>query len=147
MARGGTRFSGSSEHALDDKGRFVVPARFRELLGENFMISPASPDQCLALHPMENWEVLCDQLEARVDKDPEYRKRVRTITAHAHQVQCDNQGRLVIPPVLRAFAELERSVTAIGTIRRVELWSPAKLGKLEPGGPDAAAIAVELGLY
>ena len=71
------RFTGSVEHALDDKGRLIVPARFRERLGAGFVITIAQPDPCLALYPSATWSELCTRLEAAPRKDDRFRRLVR----------------------------------------------------------------------
>ena len=95
------RFTGSVEHALDDKGRLIVPARFRERLGPGFVLTVAPPDPCLALLPSVTWAKFCDRLEAVPRKDEAFRRFVRHLFAHTEEVACDAQGRLVIPAALR----------------------------------------------
>jgi len=62
LAREVARFTGRVEGALDDKGRFVVPARFRERLGPKFIVTIAQPDPCLALYPQVTWDAFCERL-------------------------------------------------------------------------------------
>ncbi|MGZ3507624.1 MAG: division/cell wall cluster transcriptional repressor MraZ, partial [Vulcanimicrobiaceae bacterium] len=67
------RFTGQVEHALDDKGRLIVPARFRERLGTGFILTIAQPDPCLALYPAATWADFCERLEGAPRKDERYR--------------------------------------------------------------------------
>jgi len=71
------RFTGSVEHALDDKGRLIVPARFRERLGAGFVLTIAQPDPCLVLYPTVTWAEFCNRLEAAPRKDERFRRLVR----------------------------------------------------------------------
>ena len=71
------RFLGSAEHALDDKGRLIVPARFRERLGPGFVITIALPEPCLALYPSVTWGEFCAQLEAAPRKDERFQMCIR----------------------------------------------------------------------
>jgi MraZ protein len=142
-----SRFVGSVEHALDEKGRLVVPARFRERLGEELIMTIAEPDQCLALYPIAAWERVCEKLEAAPMKDQRYRRFVRHLFAHTEEVSCDGQGRLVIPPVLRAYAGIERECVSIGALTRVEIWSKERLNSLRPADDEVEAFSTELGLY
>ena len=141
------RFTGFSDHSLDDKGRFVVPARYRERLGAGFVLTIAPPDRCLALYPPSTWETFCERLDAAPRKDERYRRHVRNIFAMSSEVTCDAQGRLLIPPALREYARIDREARAIGTLTRVEIWSPAVLGEMAVDDAEAADFATELGLY
>ena len=71
------RFTGSEQHALDHKGRLIVPARFRERLGPQFVLTIAHPDPCLALYPSATWVEFCGRLESVPQKDDRYRRFVR----------------------------------------------------------------------
>ncbi|HEY0798057.1 MAG TPA: division/cell wall cluster transcriptional repressor MraZ [Candidatus Baltobacteraceae bacterium] len=141
------RFVGSAEHALDEKGRLVVPARFRERLGAEFVLTIAEPDPCLALYPASTWDRVCERLEAAPVKDQRYRRFMRHLFAHTEEVSCDGQGRLLIPPALRAYSGIERECVSIGSLTRVEIWAKERLGALRPSEDEAEAFATELGLY
>jgi MraZ protein len=141
------RFVGSVEHALDEKGRLVVPVRFRERLGGEFVVTIAQPDPCLALYPVATWDRVCERLEAAPVKDQRYRRFMRHLFAHTEEVSCDGQGRLLIPPSLRAYAGMERECVSIGSLTRVEIWAKERLGSLQPSAEEAEAFSTELGLY
>jgi MraZ protein len=147
LARDLPRFTGRVELTLDDKGRLVVPARFRERLGAGFILTIAPPDSCLGLYPSSTWEAFCERLDAAPIKDERYRRFVRHLFAHTDEASCDAQGRLLIPAAQRAYAAIEREVVAIGSLSRVEIWAKDKLGKMKPSNEDAAALSTELGLY
>jgi len=140
-------FTGSVEHSLDDKGRLVVPARFRKRLGSGFFVSIAEPDPCLALYPASIWNEFCARLEAAPVKDARYRSFVRHLFAHTEELSCDNQGRLVLPPVLRAWAHIEKDVTSVGTLTRVEVWAKDRYTAVAEGAGDLTDFRSELGLY
>ena len=141
------RFTGSVEHALDDKGRLVVPARFRDRLGAGFILTIAPPDRCLALYPTITWEAYCSRLDAASLKDDRYRRFVRHLFAHTEEATCDQQGRLLIPPPLRTYAAIARDCVSIGAFTRVEIWAKERLGELTPDEDEAADFTRELGLY
>ena len=82
----------------DEKGRFVVPARYRESLGVGFVLTIYPPDPCLALFDAEAWDRVCSALEAQPQKSGEYRNFVRYIFGNTQQVSFDAQGRLVVRP-------------------------------------------------
>jgi MraZ protein len=141
------RFTGSVEHALDDKGRLIVPARFRERLGTGFILTIAPPDPCLVLYPEATWAEFCNKLEAAPTKDERYRRFVRHLFAHTEEVACDTQGRLLIPATLRAYAGIDREVVSIGSLTRIEVWAKERLAEHASPEGEVADFMAELGLY
>ena len=114
---GAAAFSGHVDHALDVKGRLIVPARFREILGSRFVLSIALGDPCLVLLTQDVYAARCRQLQASPNKDARFWKFYREINRLTEsRAECDNQGRLLIPPDLRKYAgivrDVVRSVTA-----------------------------------
>jgi len=124
-----------------------VPARIRERLGSKFIVTIAEPDPCLALYPLTTWEAFCERLDAAEHKDERFRRFVRHVFAHTEEVGCDAQGRLVVPPLLRAFAGIEHDAVSIGSLTRIEIWAKERLGEAAPTPDEAAAFTTELGLY
>lgn len=140
-------FTGSVEHSLDDKGRLVVPARFRERLGAGFFLTIAEPDPCLAIYPAATWSDVCERIEAAPRKDADYRAFVRHLFAHTEELSVDAQGRLVIPPALRAWAGIEKEVVSIGSLTRVEVWAKTRYDKHTRERGALPDLASELGLF
>jgi MraZ protein len=140
-------FTGSAEHSLDDKGRLVVPARFRERLGAGFFLTIAEPDPCLALYPAATWADFCARLEAAPLKDARFRSYVRHLFANTEEVNVDGQGRLLIPATLRAYAGIERDVVSIGSLTRVELWAKDRYDQHTRERGELPDYAAELGLF
>ncbi len=147
LSREFPRFTGRAEHALDDKSRLVVPARFRDRLGAKFVVTIAEPDPCLALYPLPTWEAFCERLDAAPVKDEKFRRFVRHLFAHTDEASLDGQGRFLIPPALREFAGIERDAISIGSNTRVEIWAKDRLASAAPTHDEAAAFTTELGLY
>jgi MraZ protein len=116
-------------------------------LGSEFVLTIAQPDPCLALYPGATWDRVCERLEAAPTKDQRYRRFMRHLFAHTEEVSCDGQGRLLIPPALRAYAGIERECFSIGSLTRVEIWAKERLGALRPSDDEAEAFATDLGLY
>ena len=141
------RFAGSEEHALDGKGRLIVPARFRERLGSPFVITIAQPEPCLALYPSATWAQFCGSLEAAPSKDARYRSIVRHLFAHTEEGACDNQGRVLIPPRLREYAGIDRQVVSVGVLARIEIWAAERYAVQTPATDDVTQLMSELGLY
>ena len=140
------RFAGSEQHALDDKARLIVPARFRERLGSRFILTIAHPDPCLALYPSPTWVEFCGRLEAVPKKDENYRRFVRYLFAHTEEVSCDNQGRVVIPLLLREYAGIERQVVSVGLLTRVEIWAKERYVIQTPPKDEVSEFMADLGL-
>jgi len=141
------RFMGSVEHALDEKSRLIVPARYRERLGPAFVLTIGQPDPCLALFPAATWAEFCARLERAPRKDESFRRFVRHLFAYSEEVACDAQGRLLIPLALRTYAGIERDVVSIGSLSRIEIWAKERLGEHAAPQASAADFTAELGLY
>jgi MraZ protein len=140
------RFAGSEQHALDHKGRLIVPARFRERLGSQFVLTIAPPDACLALYPGATWVEFCERLEAVPRKDDRYRSFLRYLFAHSEEVGCDAQGRLVVPALLRQYAGIERNVVSVGLLTRIEIWAKERYDFQKPPAGEMPDFMGELGL-
>ncbi len=147
MAADRPLFTGSVEHSLDDKGRLIVPARFRERLGTGFFVTIADPDPCLALYPASTFVEFCARVEAAALKDEKYREAVRLLFSHTEELSCDSQGRLVIPGALRTWAAIDKDVVSIGSLTRVEVWSKDRYEKVASNGVDLSTFRTELGLF
>jgi MraZ protein len=140
-------FTGSVDHGLDDKGRLVVPARFRERLGAGFFLTIAVPDPCLALYPASTWGDICARIEAAPTKDVKFRAFTRHLFAHTEELSTDAQGRLVIPASLRAYAGIDKDVISIGSLTRVEIWAKDRYDEHVRDRGDLPDLASELGLF
>jgi MraZ protein len=113
-------FVGTHNHTLDDKGRLVLPARFRGPFADSAYLSPGAG--CISLREPEPYEQMLDRLTERV-RTGEIEPLTRSLVAHASTiVRPDAQGRIVIPERLRAFASLEHDVVVCGTVDSVEIW-------------------------
>lgn len=133
-------FVGTFEHSLDDKGRIVLPAPFRQYLAERGFVSQY--DQCLGLWTPEGFDEVADRLKARVRAGEASQMAVRAFSANAHEVRPDSQGRIGIPERLRAFAGLERDVVVIGALDRIELWDAGRWHNLQAETDQALTEAV-----
>jgi MraZ protein len=140
------RFAGSEQHALDHKGRLIVPARFRERLGPQFVLTIAHPDPCLALYPTATWIEFCGRLEAVSVKDERYRRYVRYLFAHSEEAGCDTQGRVVVPARLREYAGIERQIVSVGLLTRIEIWAKDRYDFQRPPEGEVPGFMSELGL-
>ena len=115
-------FMGEYNHTIDAKGRLIVPSKFREALGDEFVVTKGL-DGCLFVYDNKEWSAFEEKLKALPLMNKESRKFVRFFLAGAANVEVDKQGRILIPSVLREFSELQKDVVLIGVASRVEIWS------------------------
>ena len=120
-------FRGHFEHAIDDKGRTSLPARFRDVLAATgdarLVVTPALGDHCLDVYPVKAWEELEAKLAALNAFDAEVIEFRRFYVSAAVECELDKQGRILVPPSLREHAELAKDVVWAGMGRTAELWS------------------------
>lgn len=115
---------GSVQHSIDDKGRYIVPAKFRLDLGDSFVVTQGV-DGCLFVFTLVQWEEVAAKLAAMPADDEETLRFKRDFFAFAYDLEVDKQFRVVLPPPLRAAARLDRDVVSVGMSTRVEIWDRA----------------------
>ena len=118
-------FMSEYNHTLDTKGRLIIPAKFREVLGEEFVISKGM-DGCLFVYANDDWTAFEQKLTSLPLINKEARQFARFFLAGAATVEVDKQGRILLPAALREFAGLEKDVVLVGVGSRVEIWSKDK---------------------
>ena len=112
--------TGTYEHTLDAKGRLAMPARLREEIGDCFHLAMGS-DECLTIYPQSAWEALCQRAELL--EEEEDIEAMEVFFAQAYRCVVDSQNRIVIPPQLREFAELEKDVVIVGANNVARIWN------------------------
>ena len=118
-------FMGEYNHTIDAKGRLIIPSRFRELLGEEFVLTRGL-DGCLSIYPMDEWVAFEEKLRALPLTNKDARTFSRFFVAGATTCQLDKQGRILVPQTLRQFAGLDKDVVLTGNLNRIEVWSKEK---------------------
>lgn len=121
---------GEYEHSLDVKGRLIMPAKFREDIGEKFIITKGL-DGCLFAFSLEEWKIFEQKLRALPISNKDARAFSRFFFAGAIDCDIDKQGRFLITSNLREFAELIKDVVVIGMDSRIEIWSKDKWKKCD----------------
>jgi len=114
-------FMGECFHTLDPKGRLIVPSKFREELGERFILTMGL-DGCLFAYPMEEWLQFAERLRT-LPGTREGRKLQRLFMSCAAEVDVDKQGRFLIPTKLREQVGMVKEVVLVGVLSKIELWS------------------------
>ena len=115
-------FMGEYNHTIDAKGRLIVPVKFREILGDNFIVTKGL-DGCLFVYPNDEWTRFEEKLKSLPLTNKNARQFTRFFLAGAAACEVDKQGRILLPQVLREFASLEKDVVLVGVASRIEIWS------------------------
>lgn len=137
-------FNGEFNHSMDAKGRLIIPVKYREGLGEEFILTKGL-DKCLVLYPLEDWVELEKKLEKLSIADYNSRFYRRFFSAGATTCTLDKQGRILIPQNLREYADLEKELTVIGAINTVEIWDTSKYNEfMEKNLGNMDNIAVQM---
>ncbi len=120
-------FRGSNTATLDGKGRMALPTRFREslMVGSDgkVVVTIDMREKCLLLYPLQEWEIVQRKLEGLSNMAENARRLQRLLIGNATDIDLDGQGRLLLPALLRNFAELEKKVVVVGQGNKLELWS------------------------
>lgn len=115
-------FMGEYNHTIDTKGRLIIPSKFREALGDTFVVTKGL-DGCLFVYDNDEWSAFEEKLKALPITNKEARQFVRFFLAGAAEVEVDKQGRILVPNILREFAQISKDVVLIGVASRIEIWS------------------------
>lgn len=115
-------FMGEYNHTIDAKGRLIVPSKFREQLGNEFVVTKGL-DHCLFVYSNEEWQRTVESFNSKPLTSKDARKFMRFFFAGAASCEVDKQGRILIPANLREYAGIEKDVVSAGVMNRVEIWS------------------------
>ena len=119
-------FRGINAINIDGKGRLMVPTRYREALGQNrasLVVTIDTEETCLLLSPADQWQVIEDNLQRLPSFNVAARRIQRLLIGHATDVEVDSNGRILLPPLLREYAQLEKRVVLIGQGNKFEIWN------------------------
>jgi MraZ protein len=122
-------FRGGYGHSIDDKGRVIIPQKYRLLLGEKFVVTKGL-DKCLWVFTEDEFRKLDERLKAQPMLDPNAVRLQRFFSAEAVDGATDTQGRIAIPANLREYALLDKEVTIVGAGNRIEIWSKSRWDEL-----------------
>lgn len=124
-------FRGSSSHTIDSKGRIIVPARFREIIkaDDNNGVMLSRMDSGLVAYTHTEWRKIETRILSLAEKSDNMRRFRRVFIGGAFECPCDKQGRILIPPMLRQYADLSREIVLVGVLDHFEIWSREKWEK------------------
>ncbi|WP_100487589.1 division/cell wall cluster transcriptional repressor MraZ [Sporolactobacillus pectinivorans] len=114
-------FMGEFNHSIDIKGRLIIPAKFREELGESFVVTRGL-EQCLFVYPMSEWQHIEERLKALPFTRKDARAFTRLFFSGASVCELDKQGRVSIGNGLREYAGIDKDCVVIGVSTRLEIW-------------------------
>ncbi len=120
-------FRGINAIHIDGKGRLAIPTRYRDTLGADsdnaLVLTIDTEETCLLLYPLKQWQVIEEKIQRLPSFDPVARRIQRLLIGHATDVVLDGTGRLLVPQVLRDYAQLDKRVLMIVQGAKFELWS------------------------
>lgn len=114
-------FMGEYRHNVDTKGRLIVPAKFREDLGEVFVLTRGL-DQCLFGYPMSEWKIIEEKIKSLPLTKKDARAFARFFFSGATECEIDKQGRINIPTTLLQYGKIEKECVVLGVSNRIEIW-------------------------
>lgn len=118
-------FIGEYQHSLDEKSRVIIPAKYREKLEGEFILTKGL-DGCLFIYPQSEWVLFEQKLKQLPLTNVAARKFVRFFLSGAIECSADKQGRILIPNHLRVYSEIEKDIVFIGMSTRIEIWATKK---------------------
>jgi MraZ protein len=118
-------FRGSFVHTIDEKGRVIIPAKFRDVIkaggGDGVMVSKM--DNSLFAYTYEEWSKIENKILALAEKSEYMRRFRRVFIGGAFDCNCDKQGRILIPPILRYYSGIDKEIVLVGVLDHFEIWS------------------------
>ena len=133
-------FYGEHEHSIDDKGRLIIPSKFREVFKENYVerfFVTRGLDTCLFVFAEDEWKKQEAKFRTLSFTSAEARQFNRLYFSGACEVTCDKQGRIIVPDYLKEFAKIKREVMVIGVSNRMEIWAKENWEEFYRGTKDS----------
>ncbi|MDA8324589.1 MAG: division/cell wall cluster transcriptional repressor MraZ [Nitrospiraceae bacterium] len=145
-------FSGKYYYTMDEKGRLMVPAPFREIIFANYspklMVANSAFDACLNVYPLEEWIKLEEKVKGLPRSDRAVRYFLRKVIASAVETAVDRQGRILVPSAQRQDSGLDSEVVLVGQVEMIELWSKSGwLQETDASRVDRVAFEESLSRY
>ncbi|GAX62080.1 protein MraZ [Candidatus Scalindua japonica] len=119
-------FTGKHLHTIDDKNRLAIPSSIRKCIdeeseGSGFFVTPGL-DKCLALYSPLHFKEISEKYHAQVSTNRKARNFQRHFFSNSKKVDCDKQGRIIIPPMHMNYAGLNKDVIIVGVMDKIEIW-------------------------
>ncbi|QGU95110.1 division/cell wall cluster transcriptional repressor MraZ [Clostridium bovifaecis] len=136
-------FIGEYKHSLDSKNRMIIPSKFREDLGDRFVLTKGL-DGCLYIYPMEEWKALEEKLKKLPLTSKDARAFVRFFFSGANEIVIDKQGRALMPQNLLEYGQINKEIVSIGVMTRIEIWGKEKWEEYNSSNIDFNEIAEKM---
>ncbi|NEZ46379.1 division/cell wall cluster transcriptional repressor MraZ [Clostridium niameyense] len=136
-------FIGEYNHSLDKKNRIIIPAKFRDELGEKFILTKGL-DGCIYIYTKNQWGILQEKLDKLPLTNKNARAFVRFFFSGAHEMEMDKQGRTIIPQNLLEYGNMKKDIVSIGVSNRIEIWSRENWDKYNDLNIDYDNIAEQM---
>lgn len=114
-------FIGEYRHSLDSKNRLIIPAKFRDGLGDSFIVTKGL-DGCLTIYAPDKWDAMIQKLLQIPSTKKEARQYLRSLTSKATECSLDSQGRIQLPAYLLNAASIQKACVVVGVVDRIEIW-------------------------
>lgn len=135
-------FMGEYHHSIDDKGRIIIPSRFRYELGEKFIVTRGL-EKCLFIYSLTEWNSIVSRLKSLSFTKKDARDFIRFFLSGAAECEFDKQGRINITSPLVSYADLNKEIVIIGANDRLEVWSKEGWDKFFIDNEDKLADIAE----
>lgn len=136
-------FIGEYKHSIDNKNRLIIPSKYRDDLGQVFMLTKGL-DHCLSIYPYSEWTIFEQKLKNLPLTNQNARRFTRFFLSGAVECKIDKQGRILLTSALKDYAGVEKDVYFIGMGDRIEIWSSAEWEKYNEDDFDANELAEQM---
>lgn len=136
-------FIGEYQHSLDEKSRVIIPSKYRERLGNEFVLTKGL-DGCLFIYPLSEWVIFEQKLKNLPLTNTNARKFVRFFLSGAVECTLDKQGRILIPNSLKVYSEIKKDIVFIGMGNHIEIWSKSKWDTYNDEEVDMELLASQM---
>lgn len=130
-------FRGLNSINMDEKGRITIPSRYRDLIDEHAdgacVMTIDTEQRCLLLYPQSHWEEIEKKLESLPSFNAASRRIQRLLIGHATEIEMDRNGRILVPPLLREYAGLDKLVMLVGQGKKFEIWGESQWNMARDG--------------
>jgi MraZ protein len=133
-----TQLMGTAENSIDEKGRVIIPHKFRDEMGTQCVLTLGKETDlpCLYVYPLAEWRAYADTLKDLPEEDENVRLYKNNFFSKSEKCDIDRQGRITIPPTARVYAKLEKDLVTMGVEAKLILWSKKNHEAYEENGSN-----------